>query len=134
MLHCTSLIKQYKKEVIKLKIVAFIIISLFIGSTCYGEGIVNTYISDTIESEVSYHETMTPAEKRIISSTTVIEQEEDQNTQVKQLIKDKIIPDQTDVFEPNSCIKLRKDINQNIKTRRVISNHPRPAALVKSPR
>ena len=120
---------------IKLKIVAFIIISLFIGSTCYGEGIVNNYIADTIESEISYHETMIPAEKRIISATTVIdEQEEDKDTQVKQLIKDKIIPDQTDVFESNSCIKLRKNINQNIKTRRVKSNHPRPAELTKSPR
>ena len=108
-----------------MKTLVFAISLLVISSICYADDIINSY-----ESDVMYTDIETNSD-RIISSSTIIK-EENCNSNIKQLIKEKIIPDQTDVFESNHTA-----IESNKKNHTVITNNsnkvksPRPVAGVR---
>lgn len=110
-----------------LKIIIFVL-SLFIWTSCYADGIVNKYESDAREIEITYDDAMT-SEKKIISSTTIIS-DEDTDTLKEELIKEKIIPDKTDVFKPNSFIKAERTYIKNSST----TINPHVVKQVKNPR
>ena len=90
---------------------------------------INTYETDALETHMTYSDTMKQDKKRIISSETIIDKDEDN---IKKLIKERIIPDKTDVFESNMSL----EINESVKTssRRLTPSSPRSPSPVKSPR
>ncbi len=111
-----------------LKIIIFVL-SLFLWTTCYADGIVNTYESDARETEITYDNDEMTSEKKVISSTTIIP-DEDINSQKEELIKEKIIPDKTDVFKSNDYVKVKNSYQKDSNT----TTTPHVVKQVKTPR
>ncbi len=113
---------------IKLKSIIFLISLFIFVSTTYAEDI-NTYDADVLETDMTYSDTMELDKKRIISSDTVIDEDEDK---VRTLIKDRVIPDKTDVFGPNTHMELDKNVK--VSSRRLTPTSPRFPSPAKSTR